>query len=70
MTVIIIISAPREGSITTTHTKDRFRLLSQPYQEDSACLEHCKPGTWGHVFFCGMIFASSPLSLGSCWQHF
>lgn len=68
MTVIIIISAPREGSITTTHTKDCFRLLSQPYQEGSACLEHCKPGTWGHAFFCGMVFASSPLYLGSCWQ--
>lgn len=65
MTVIIIISTPRKGSITTTHTKDRFRLVSQPYQEGSACLEHWKPGIWGCAFFCGMIFASSPLSLGS-----
>lgn len=37
MIIIIIISAPREGRITTVHTKDGFRMVNQPYQEDSAC---------------------------------
>jgi hypothetical protein len=39
MIIIIIISTPREGRITTVHTKDCFRLVSQPYGEGSACLQ-------------------------------